>query len=154
MAPPRKCLSPCNVAGVCLHSGMGRYLGGLVARIGAWLRRVAPAKSKTRSLLDSGQVVLRWDVAGTPTRYMHIGLMYWGPTRPTFLEMTERPAQVFELEPGALCLRPVVLNNAARCWTLPRFAESLASELAHEVSARFMVLVDEVQCLPLEMFTP
>lgn len=96
--------SPCLAAGICLCSEAGKRLKLLGGRLLAAMKRIFPKGSQNRRLLLDGQVVVR--LMGEPAEdasyedmladstemvdeWLHIGLMYLSPFRPTFLRVKE-----------------------------------------------------------------
>jgi hypothetical protein len=81
----------CASAGICVHQGDGLVLKHQCNRLLQAMKAQAPVGSTVRKQMDEGQIVLRLSGevrdGGDPDRlelYVHIGLMYWSPYRPTF----------------------------------------------------------------------
>jgi hypothetical protein len=81
----------CAAAGICIHRGIGLLLRHQCHRLLLAIKAQAPVGSAARKQIDDGQIVLRLlgeELDGDETDslefYVHIGLMYWSPYRPTF----------------------------------------------------------------------
>jgi hypothetical protein len=90
--------SLCMQAGVCLCSTAGRRLAALRNRFFKAMKEIFVRHSAARTELANGNVVVKIsnalpsDAAGPSDQeihatFYHIGLMYWSPYRPTFLQV-------------------------------------------------------------------
>lgn len=97
--------SPCLAAGMCLCTGQGIMLKRLNNRFKAAMKEAFPVGSERKGLLVEGSIVARirasWVVADfdamldmdEPERiiFLHIGLMYLSPYRPTVMVVERVP---------------------------------------------------------------
>lgn len=106
--------SACYAAGVCICSGKGLVLAGMVGGFVARMKAAFPPQSDARRLLLEGHIVAH--LVGEPdtedyeelialdeeeafqSTFLHIGLMYLKPFRPTFL--TVAPVENSSEAPG------------------------------------------------------
>lgn len=100
-AATEKTTSECYKAGRCLCTNEGKELRRLRNNFLKALKKACPPNSAERKALASGDIVARlsegpWSAAADavaqvagPTKdiFLHVGLMYFNPFRPTFLEM-------------------------------------------------------------------
>ena len=103
---------------VCLCKGHGVLLKWACQRLGSFLARACPAKSKSRKQLMASKVLL--EVRGV---FWHLALMYLRPQRPTVFKMRRgdeaygRPTVVPELSSDGLP-RPLRVVDMVREWDL------------------------------------
>lgn len=96
--------SPCLIAGMCICSGGGRKTAQIAATLLANMKRMFPVNSRGRKLLLEGFIVLKLtgepnddyeaalaDEGGFVQTYLHVGLMYLKPFRPTFAKLRTAP---------------------------------------------------------------
>ena len=124
--------------GQCLRKGQG-YLAGLASlRLGDAICRRSPKGSKLRGLLKAAWVVLE-----IGDRWFSIGLQYWRPRRPTFLEMELLPELVW----GCRHIKPLYDNDGN---AMPTTASKLFRQLDLQegLEVRWYKLVTFDRALP------
>lgn len=137
MPPPGEVVetNPCYEAGVCLCSEAGRKVKQVGNRLLVHMRRLFSTKSGHRQKLLEGFIVLR--VTGEPGTddmeqilgeddvfgevFLHIGLQYLKPFRPTFLEVSATEAgKEIAAQDGRMYVKATDLLRVVRGRTLKK----------------------------------
>lgn len=97
-----KKIDECRLSGVCLCSAEGKRLLQFANRSIACLKRACRTIQGTKALLSAGFLLLRFSEAGPDASqddlYLHIGLQYLSPFRPTFTVMSPRERSAAEID--------------------------------------------------------
>ena len=125
-------------AGSCLCKGRG-YVARLGAhRVGEAICRRSPKSSKLRALLKSA-----WIVVEVANRWFHIGLQYFRPRRPTFLELELLPGEVW----GCRHVRPLY-DSAGLAKPMTAYAVFRQLDLRESLEMHLYKLVTFDRALP------